>query len=222
MSRLVAVDSETTGLKSKEGDRMVELALVDITREANPRFFHSYFNPGDRLVSPEALAVHGLTNEFLKDAPTFEEKLPEILDFLDGDPQLVIHNAPFDLGFLRDECIICDQVWPEFAVIDTLKEAIKQFPGSRHSLDALCNRFKVDLSTRTKHGALIDTRILANLFLAWFGQGGLDLGATKSIIAKEDISTLGSLNSLLLKIPEHHDAASVSRSWDEFFAKNSV
>src|SRR3546814_13517191 len=85
MTRLVALDTETTGLKSKEGDRIVEIAMVEITRSANPRYFQSYFNPGDREVHPEAFAVHGLSNEFLKGAPTFEEKLPEIFDFLDGD-----------------------------------------------------------------------------------------------------------------------------------------
>src|SRR3546814_10124826 len=78
--------------------------MVEITRSANPRYFQSYFNPGDREVHPEAFAVHGLSNEFLKGAPTFEEKLPEIFDFLDGDTQLVIHNAAYDVGFLRDEC----------------------------------------------------------------------------------------------------------------------
>src|SRR3546814_10573000 len=81
MTRLVALDTETTGLKSKEGDRIVEIAMVEITRSANPRYFQSYFNPGDREVHPEAFAVHGLSNEFLKGAPTFEEKLPEIFDF---------------------------------------------------------------------------------------------------------------------------------------------
>jgi DNA polymerase-3 subunit epsilon len=222
MTRLVALDTESTGLKSKEGDRLVEIAMVDITRGANPRHFHSYLNPGDREVNPEALAVHGLSNEFLKDAPTFEEVLPKILEYLDGDPSLVIHNAPFDVGFLRDECLLVGQVWPEFAVIDTLKEAAKKFPGARHSLDALCNRFGVDTSSRTKHGALVDTTILKDLYLAWFGQGGFDLEATISIVAKEEISNLGALNSILVAARGEADAAPVTRSWDDFFAKNAV
>src|SRR3546814_13947339 len=93
---------------------------------------------------PEAFAVHGLSNEFLKGAPTFEEKLPELFDFLDGDTQLVIHNAAYDVGFLRDECNLIAHIWQEYPIIDTLKEAAKKFPGARHSLDALCNRFGVD------------------------------------------------------------------------------
>lgn len=222
MSRLVAIDTETTGLKSKEGDRIVEIGMVDITRDANPRSFHSYFNPGDRIIPPEVVQVHGLTNEFLKDAPTFEEVLPQLLDFLDGDPQGVIHNATFDLGFLRDECNRCGQVWPEIPIIDTLKEAVKKFPGARHSLDALCNRFRVDTSARTKHGGLIDAQILANLYLAWFGQGGFDLDATVSIVAREEITTLGALNTMLVTIAPEIDTAPVTRSWDEFFAKNAI
>jgi DNA polymerase-3 subunit epsilon len=221
MSRLVAIDTETTGLKSKEGDRIIEIAIVEITRDPNPRYFHSYFNPGDRIIPPEVTEVHGLTNEFLKDAPTFEERLPEILEFCDGSTQ-VIHNAPFDVGFLRDECIACDQIWPEFPVIDTLKEAVKKFPGSRHSLDALCNRFGVDITQRTKHGALIDAQLLGNLYLAWFGQAGFDLEPKTSVITKENITSLGALNQILVPVAGNKSTVALPQSWDDFFAKNTV
>src|SRR3546814_7779053 len=117
------------------------------------------------------------------------------LDFLDGDTQLVIHNAAYDVGFLRDECNLIDHIWPEYPIIDTLKEAAKKFPGARHSLDALCNRFGVDTSSRTKHGALIDTHILKDLYLAWFGQGGFDLEATISIVARSEERKSTRLNS---------------------------
>lgn len=221
MSRLIALDTETTGLKSKEGDRIIEIALVEISRDPNPRHFHCYLNPGDREISPDAIEVHGLTNEFLADKPTFEEMLPEILDFIGDDSSLVIHNAAFDLEFLRDECMNCDQVWAEVPVIDTLKEAARQFPGSRHSLDALCNRFNVDTSSRTKHGALIDTQILANLYLAWFGQGGFDLDVKVAAVAKENLETLGALNGLLVA-PRDETTAANTRNWDDFFARNQI
>src|SRR3546814_15940526 len=103
MTRLVALDTETTGLKSKEGDRIVEIAMVEITRSANRRYFQSYFNTGEREVNPEAFAVHGLSNEFLTGAQPFEEKLTEIFDCLDGDTQLVIHNAAYADGCLPSQ-----------------------------------------------------------------------------------------------------------------------
>src|SRR3546814_19535496 len=127
--------------------------MVEITRSANPRYFQSYFNPGDREVHPEAFAVHGLSNEFLKGAPTFEENLPEIFDFLDGVTQLVIHNAAYDVGFLRDECTLIDHICPEYQIIDTLHKPATKFPGHRHILATLCNRFVVDTSPYTKHHA---------------------------------------------------------------------
>lgn len=222
MSRLIALDTETTGLKSKEGDRIIEIALVEISRDPNAPHYHAYFNPEGREIAPDAIEVHGLTPDFLADKPTFAECIPDILDFIGDDATLVIHNAGFDLEFLRDEFLNCDQVWGEVPVIDTLKEAARQFPGSRHSLDALCNRFNVDTSSRTKHGALIDTRILANLYLAWFGQGGLDLDVKVAAVAKEQIVSLGAMNTLIVPTRDEAVEAANLNQWDSFFERNPI
>lgn len=220
--RFLALDTETTGLKSKEGDRIIEVAIVEITRNPNPAFFHCYFNPGEREIAEDATEVHGLTSAFLADKPSFEDMIDEILDFIGDEATLVIHNAPFDIEFLRDECMNSNRIWPEFPVIDTLKEAARQFPGSRHSLDALCNRFKIDLTRRTKHGALIDTQLLAELYLAWFGQGGFDLEARTSVVTAEKIAPLGALNTILVPTPEIAREALPAKSWDAFFDKFPV
>lgn len=198
---LFAFDTETTGLKVMEGDKIIELAAVEITRDPNPRTFHSLVNPLDRDVSPEALAIHGISNQMLVDAPSWDVIYPRFLDFLGEDATLVIHNAPFDLDFLRGECDAIDLVWPEFPVIDTLKEAIKAFPGARHNLDALCRRFGIDLSQRQKHGALIDTQLLQQLYLAWFGQQGFDLSVASTPRVATLAVALGSMNNRAVPIP---------------------
>ena len=112
MSRLIAGDTETTGLYSKDGDRIIELALVDITRDNNPRYLHLMFNPEGRKISEDAHKVHGISDEDLIDKPTFAECIDEIFDFIGDDP-LVFHNAGFDLEFLRDECARAGRAWPE-------------------------------------------------------------------------------------------------------------
>lgn len=218
MSRLIALDTETTGLHSKEGDRIIEIAMVEISRDPNPRFYHQLINPQGRAIGEEAFKVHGITEEMLADKPTFAECLPEILDFIGDDGGLVIHNAPFDIGFLRDETMEANSVWPEFPVIDTLALAIREFPGSRHGLDALCNRFGVDLSTRIKHGALIDTRILANLYLAWKGQAGLDLNATQAKTSKVSMERLGDMNAARVPVPSSVSTAPPSTNWAKHFS----
>jgi DNA polymerase-3 subunit epsilon len=218
MSRLIALDTETTGLHSKEGDRIIEIALVDVTRDAEPRHYHQLINPEGRAISESAIEVHGITDEMLLDKPTFAECLPDILEFIGDDATLVIHNAPFDVGFLRDECMNAGQVWKEVPVIDTMQEAIREFPtGSRVTLDALCNRFNVDLSSRVKHGALIDTIILAKLYLAWKGQSGLDLTAVKVKKAVVDSDVLGALNPQKVVVPKEVSATPPSTSWAKYF-----
>lgn len=217
MSRLIAIDTETTGLKSKEGDRIIEIAMVEITRDPNPRFYHQMFNPQGRAISREATEVHGITDDMLVDKPTFAECIPDMLDFLGDDATGVIHNAPFDLGFLRDEWMEAGLIWNEIPVIDTLKEAIKDFPNSRHSLDALCNRFGIDLSVRKKHGALIDTQLLGQLYLAWKGQSGLDLTTVRASSSVVKIEALPDLNQLLVPVPELEVSASRSDIWTRHF-----
>lgn len=217
MSRLIALDTETTGLHSKKGDRIIEIAMVEISRSPEPRFYHQLINPQGRAISASAIDVHGITDEMLVDKPTFGDCIPDILDFIGDDGGLVIHNAPFDLEFLRDEFMEAGSIWGEPPVIDTLKLAAKEFPGSRHGLDALCNRFGVDLSSRVKHGALIDTRILANLYLAWKGQAGLDLTAAATKSAVVSAARLGAMNDVRVVVPDGIAAAPPSQSWAKHF-----
>lgn len=216
MSRLIAGDTETTGLLSKSGDRIIEIALVEISRDPNPRTYHTLVNNQGQPIGEEAFKVHGITEEMLADAPTFEEVLPDVLDFID-DGTLVIHNAPFDIEFLRDESMNAGQIWPEPPVIDSLVEAARDFPGSRHGLDALCNRFGIDLSRRTKHGALIDTILLAELWLKWKGQGGLDLTSVSPKRAVADMEALGALNQQRIAVAADAASAPPSPSWASYF-----
>ncbi len=217
MSRLLALDTETTGLKSKEGDRIIELAMVEISRSPDAPYYHQLFNPDGREIAPAAMEVHGHTPESLADKPLFAERIEEILQFIGDDATMVIHNAGFDLEFLRDEFMNAGLVWNEIPVIDTLKLAAKEFPGGRHSLDALCNRFGIDLSKRVKHGALIDTRLLAELYLAWKGQSGLDfttVSVKRSVIPTE---ALGSMNDARVIVPRTVIDVPPAPSWTKHF-----
>ncbi|MDE3010380.1 MAG: DNA polymerase III subunit epsilon [Pseudomonadota bacterium] len=166
--RLVVLDTETTGLDPAQGHRVIEVAAVELLgRQLSGRHFQRYLNP-DRDIDPGAQEVHGLSREFLADKPRFPDVVDELLDFL-RDATLVIHNAPFDLGFLDHELRLCGRA-PLTTVsgptIDTLLMARDQFPGKRNSLDALCERFDIDNSRRTYHGALLDTELLAEVYLA--------------------------------------------------------
>ena len=217
MTRLVAIDTESTGLKSKEGDRIIEIAIVEINRDSQPRYYHQMFNPQGREINPEAQAVHGISAEMLADKPTFAECIPAMLEFLGDDPTGVIHNAGFDLEFLRDEFMEAGMIWPEIPVIDTFKEAQKEFPRARHTLDAMCTRFGVDISVRTKHSALIDTTLLSQLYLAWKGQSGLDftMVTPRSTVVK--VQALTDLNKLLVPVPQIQGATPSHESWAKHF-----
>ncbi|BBL24443.1 DNA polymerase III subunit epsilon [Comamonas terrigena] len=167
MSRLIVLDTETTGLSAVDGDRIVELGCVElVNRKLTGNNLHLYFNP-ERDSHEEALRVHGLTTEFLRDKPKFAEKAQDILAYLQ-DAELIIHNAPFDVGFLNKEF---DRLGLKplksyvSAVTDTLAMAKELFPGKRNSLDALCDRLEVDNSGRTLHGALLDAELLADVYI---------------------------------------------------------
>lgn len=167
MSRLIVLDTETTGLSAEAGDRVIELGCVElVNRKLTGNNLHLYFNPG-RDSHPDALRVHGLTTDFLSDKPKFAEKTQEILAYLQG-AELVIHNAPFDVGFLNKELTslgfkpLTNYVQ---GVTDTLLMAKDLFPGKRNSLDALCSRLEVDNSGRTLHGALLDAELLADVYI---------------------------------------------------------
>ncbi|MAM83259.1 MAG: DNA polymerase III subunit epsilon [Acidobacteria bacterium] len=216
MSRLIAGDTETTGLYSKDGDRIIELALVEITRDSNPRHLHLLFNPEGREISPDAYKVHGISAEDLVDKPTFAECIPQILEFIGDDP-LVFHNAPFDLEFIRDEFARANLSWPEPKIIDTLKLAAKEYPGSRHSLDALCIRHGVDLSERKKHGALIDTVLLSRLWIAWKGQSALDLSATQAVSTVVSEEKLRKLITPTIEVPSTVKEKPPAKSWESHF-----
>lgn len=167
MSRLIVLDTETTGLSAEGGDRVIELGCVElVNRKLTGNNLHLYFNPG-RDSHPDALRVHGLTTAFLSDKPKFSEKNQEILAYLDG-AELVIHNAPFDVGFLNKELsLIGLKPLKSYVsgVIDTLVMAKELFPGKRNSLDALCSRLEVDNSGRKLHGALLDAELLADVYI---------------------------------------------------------
>jgi DNA polymerase-3 subunit epsilon len=166
--RQIILDTETTGLDPKLGHRVIEIAAVELVdRRLTGSYFHRYVNPG-RASDDGALEVHGLTEEFLRDKPKFGEILKELLDFISG-AELVIHNAPFDTGFLNREFDLLDyKPISEYCpnVVDTLQLARELNPGKRNSLDALCERYQIDNSTRTLHGALLDANLLAEAFLA--------------------------------------------------------
>jgi DNA polymerase-3 subunit epsilon len=166
--RQIVLDTETTGLNARTGDRIIEIGGVElVNRRLTGNNLHFYINP-ERDSDPGALAVHGLTTEFLSDKPKFAEIAAPLRDFLEG-AELIIHNAPFDLGFLDAE--FARLGLPPFtgacgAVIDTLVRAKAMFPGKRNSLDALCDRFGISNAHRTLHGALLDSELLAEVYLS--------------------------------------------------------
>jgi DNA polymerase-3 subunit epsilon len=177
--REIVFDTETTGLSPLTGDRMVEIGCVElINRIETGRTFHAYFNPG-RPMPSGAEAVHGLSDIFLSDKPSFHERCEELLEFI-GDSPLVAHNASFDFGFLNHELNNCGRsIICLTRMIDTLALARQRHPGAKHSLDALCTRFGVDRSLRVKHGALIDAQLLAQCYIELTGgrQIGLSLAS---------------------------------------------
>jgi len=167
MSRQIVLDTETTGLSAEGGDRIIELGCVELlNRKLTGNNLHMYFNPG-RDSHEDALKVHGISNEFLKDKPRFEEMADDILQYLQG-AEIIIHNAAFDVGFLNKELELTGR--PPIktyvaSVTDTLAMAKELFPGKRNSLDALCDRLGVDNSGRTLHGALLDAELLADVYI---------------------------------------------------------
>ncbi|WP_027013838.1 DNA polymerase III subunit epsilon [Comamonas composti] len=167
MSRQIVLDTETTGLSAENGDRLIELGCVEmINRKLTGNNLHLYFNAG-RDSHPDALRVHGITTEFLRDKPRFEEKVDEIWTYLQG-AELIIHNAPFDIGFLNKELERSSRpplLQCVSSVIDTLVMAKEMYPGKRNSLDSLCDRLGVDNSGRTLHGALLDSELLADVYI---------------------------------------------------------
>lgn len=174
--REIILDTETTGLNPASGDRLVEIGAVElIHRMPTGKVFHVYLNP-ERDMPKEAEAVHGLSASFLADKPHFAAKAEEFLGFI-GDSKLVIHNASFDMSFINAELGYCGKLAiPADQVIDTLAMARRSHPAGPNSLDALCRRFGIDNSKRTKHGALLDAELLAEVYLEMMGGRQTNLG----------------------------------------------
>lgn len=171
--RQVVLDTETTGLEHSQGHRIIEIGCVELVgRKLTGKHYHQYINP-HRLVDAGAMEVHGITDEFLADKPSFGEISADFLEFVKG-AELVIHNAPFDVGFINSEFKLLENNCPGLitdfcGVIDTLTMARQKHPGQRNNLDALCQRYEVDNSQRDLHGALLDAEILADVYLLMTG-----------------------------------------------------
>jgi DNA polymerase-3 subunit epsilon len=181
-ARKIIGDSETTGLDKKE-DRVIELAGVEVIGNViTGEVYHQYINPGRQKVHEEAFKVHGLSNEFLAPYPTFDKVYKEYLAFI-GDATVVFHNAPFDMGMIGAEFDRLKVPLFKNAVEDTLIQARKLFPGSPANLDALCRRFGIDNTHRTKHGALLDSEILAEVYIKMHRLDQLNLKVTDSVVA---------------------------------------
>jgi DNA polymerase-3 subunit epsilon len=201
-NRQVVLDTETTGLNPQEGHRIIEIGCVElINRRLTGKRFHVYINP-DRLCDDGAIEVHGITNEFLKDKPRFKDIFKDFIAFIRG-AELIIHNAPFDIGFINHELSLLNNEAGTVAeyspVFDTLAYARKKHPGQRNSLDALCKRYGIDNSHRDLHGALLDAEILADVFLLMTGGQFtlLDEGLSQS----EDAKMHAVINRLSLDRP---------------------
>ena len=208
--RQIILDTETTGLNPRSGDRIIEIGCVEIlNRRLTGKNFHYYLNP-ERESDPGALAVHGLTSEFLSGKPTFADIVTEFCEFV-RDAEIIIHNAPFDVGFLDAELekvglpVFSDHVQK---VIDTLLQAKELHPGKRNSLDALCERYGISNSHRTLHGALLDAELLAEVYLAMTrGQDSftLDMHADFQADGKNEIGV--SLAEVLIVAPTAKELA---------------
>ncbi|MDB4139758.1 DNA polymerase III subunit epsilon [Candidatus Thioglobus sp.] len=170
MERLIVLDTETTGIRPEEGHRIIEVGAVQIlNREITSTEFHKYVQPNKPV--GDSVNIHGITDKFLINKPQFDKISNDLLSFIKG-ATLIIHNAPFDLGFLNNELKIngIDKKIEDICqIIDTLELSKEQRPGTMHNLDALCRRFGVDTSARTRHGALLDAQILAQVYLAMTG-----------------------------------------------------
>jgi DNA polymerase-3 subunit epsilon len=197
--RQIVLDTETTGLRVADNHRMIEIGCVVIeNRKITEKYYHQYINP-KRPVDEAAFAIHGLSNQFLEDKPIFTAISEEFMAFIDG-AELIIHNAPFDLGFINNELQLTQKKWPiiesSFTIIDTLVLARQLHMGQRNSLDALCKRYKIDNSQRNFHGALLDAHLLAQVYLAMTGGQGSLFDEINIKPAKVDLSNAGRIGGV--------------------------
>ncbi|MCK5697270.1 MAG: DNA polymerase III subunit epsilon [Gammaproteobacteria bacterium] len=221
--RQIVLDTETTGLEPSQGHRIIEIGCVElIDRKLTGNTFHKYMNP-ERVVDSGAIEIHGISNEFLADKPLFEQIVDEFLEFVKGS-ELVIHNAPFDVGFINHEFTLLSKKGANLApiesfctILDTLKLARNKHPGQKNNLDALCRRYYIDNSNRQLHGALLDSEILADVYMAMTGgQTSLLLESGADNHTSETIRRLDSNRTAFLvqkanqdEIKAHHDYLSM-------------
>ena len=230
--RQIALDTETTGIDTDEGHRIIEIGCIEIeNRRITGNEFHCYLNP-EREIDEGAMSIHGLTLEKLSNEPLFKEIAKDFLNFVSG-AELIIHNAAFDVGFINKEISLLE--WDEKSiedhalVMDTLKMAREMHPGKKNSLDALCNRYEIDRSMRQVHGALIDADLLAKVYLAMTGgQDALDLD--QPVLSSQETQTKNKENkNISLKVQkasigelsEHEDFLSMMKKngechWHEY------
>jgi DNA polymerase-3 subunit epsilon len=212
--REIVLDTETTGLKANDGDRLVEIGCVELFNHmATGNNYRVYINP-ERVMPDEAFRVHGLSEEFLLDKPLFADVIDGFLEFIEDSP-LIIHNAEFDIGFLNAE--LGNVGKPKISMertIDTVKLARRKFPGSRVNLDALCSRFQIDNTNRALHGALLDAQLLSEVYLELIGgrQPGLELAAEKA-----KLSTFEVIESTSQRPPRAHAPTSDETAAHEEF-----
>ena len=185
--RQIVLDTETTGLEWEQDHRIIEIGCVELVeRRFTGNNFHQYLQP-DRTIDAGAIEVHGITNEFLQDKPRFTDVMDDFMAYVDG-AEVIIHNAPFDLGFLNYELKRAESSYTTLdqycGIIDSLVMAREKHPGQRNSLDALCGRYHIDNSKREKHGALLDAEILADVYLAM-------TGGQRSLILETDLDVMG-------------------------------
>lgn len=199
--REVVLDTETTGLDPEQGDRIVEIGAVELKNHLpTGKTYHQYINP-QRMMPAEAFAVHGLGDDFLKDKPIFTEIVDDFLSFI-GEAKLVIHNATFDMKFINAELRWADRtILPNNQALDTLAIARRKFPGSPASLDALCRRFGINSFDRTLHGALLDSEILAEVYLELIGGRQPDFGLSSKVSDTKATSSDRHFDRTTLKRP---------------------
>ena len=197
MTRLVVLDTETTGLEPEQGHRVIEIGGVEmVDRKLTGRHFHEYLNP-EREIDDAAYEVHGLSAEFLRDKPIFADVGPKLLEFI-GGAELVIHNAPFDVSFIDYELSLLERktaLANHCQITDSLALARHKHPGQKNGLDALCRRYDVDNSARELHGALLDAEILADVYLAMTGGQTFLFGEEEASADAADIGDLVRLQS---------------------------
>ncbi len=205
--REIVLDTETTGFRQNDGDRVVEIGCIELVNHvATGNTYHQYINP-ERDMPDEAFGVHGLSEEFLIDFPVMADVIDAFIEFI-GDATLVIHNAEFDMGFINAELgLLGQKPLPMSRSVDTIRMAREKFPGAPASLDALCRRFSIDNSNRTLHGALLDAELLAEVYLELIGGRQADLG-----LARDKVGDALAVEESQRRDPRPHAASVVEKS----------